>query len=98
MGRVIPMLRIAEERLGALTVVRVAGRLAGPGVEELERVCAASKRPLRIDLAELLQADELGISLLRSLRESGAELTGASPFVGLLLESGSTRAENFHEG
>ncbi len=68
------MLRIAEERLGDLTVVRVAGRLGGAGVEELERVCAASLRPLRIDLAALLQADELGIALLRSLRGSGAEL------------------------
>lgn len=86
------MLRIAEERLGPITIVRVAGRLAGPGVEELERVCAGSLRPLRIDLAELLQADELGIALLRSLRDSGAELTGVSPFVGLLLENGSTRA------
>ncbi|HQQ75969.1 MAG TPA: hypothetical protein PLB01_01320 [Thermoanaerobaculia bacterium] len=86
------MLRIAEERLGDLTVVRVAGRLGGAGVEELERVCAASLRPLRIDLAALLQADELGIALLRSLRGSGAELTGVSPFIGLLLDGGASRA------
>ena len=81
------MLRISEECLEGSTVVRVAGRLVGAGVEELERVCVASPRPLRIDLAEVLQADEIGLSLLRSLRESGVELSGGSPFIELLLET-----------
>jgi hypothetical protein len=86
------LLRIAEERLGETTVVRVAGRLVGEGVEELSRLCTASPRPLRIDLAGLLQADEMGLSLLRSLRESGAELAGVSPFIALLLEGRRDRA------
>ena len=86
------LLRISEERLGEGTIVHVAGRLVDAGVEELSRTCAASPRPLRIDLAGLLQADELGIALLRSLREFGAELTGVSPFIGLLLEAAENRA------
>jgi hypothetical protein len=86
------LLRISEERLGETTVVRVAGRLMGEGVEELNRICTASPRPLRIDLAELLQTDELGLSLLRSLRASGAELAGVSPFIELLLEGRMDRA------
>jgi len=86
------LLRIAEERLGDVTVVHVAGRLVGEGVGELDRVCAAAPRPLRIYLAELLQADEMGLSLLRSLRASGAELSGVSPFIRLLLEGGRDRA------
>ena len=71
--------------------MHVAGRLVGEGVEELGRVCSGVSRPLRIDLAGLLQADELGLSLLRSLRESGAELADVSPFIGLLLEGGASR-------
>ena len=88
------LLRITEERLGEGTVVHVAGRLAGEGVEELARICTASLRPLRVDLAALLQADELGLSLLRSLRESGAEMADMSPFINLLLDDRRTRAEN----
>ncbi|MBK9062899.1 MAG: hypothetical protein IPL89_06845 [Acidobacteria bacterium] len=95
MESVIPMLlRITDERLGDFTVVHVAGRLVGEGVEELGRVCAASLRPLRIDLAGLLQADELGLSLLRALRASGAELSDVSPFIGLLLDSRREHAAN----
>ena len=88
------LLRIAEERLGEFSVVHVAGRLVGEGVEELGRVCAASLRPLRIDLGGLLQADDLGLSLLRSLRESGVELTEVSPFISLLLDSRREDAAN----
>ena len=95
MESVIPMLlRITEERLGDVTVVHVAGRLVGEGVEELSRLCTAVRRPLRIDLAGLLQADEMGLSLLRSLRESGAELAGVSPFIDLLLDSRKEHAAN----
>jgi anti-anti-sigma regulatory factor len=88
------MLRISEERLGDATVVHVAGRLVGEHVEEMCRVCAASPRPLRIDLAGLLQLDDLGLALLRSLRDSGAVLEGGSPFIQLLLEGRRTRATN----
>ncbi len=83
------LLRITEERLGQVTVMHVMGRLAGEGVEELNRTCQMSGMPLRLDLAGLLHADEVGLSLLRSLRDSGAELTGASPFLELLLEGRS---------
>lgn len=79
------LLRIIEERLGEGTVVHVDGRLVGAGVEELGRVCGLARRPLRIDLAGLLQADEIGLSLLRSLRASGADLAEVSPFINLLL-------------
>lgn len=88
------LLRISEERFGEGTVVHVAGRLVGAGVEELGRTAAASPRPLRIDLAGLLLADELGLSLLRGLRESGVDLVGGSPFINLLLDQRGAGAEN----
>ena len=80
------LLRITEERLGDVTVMHVVGRLRGEAVEELGRVCRDSSGPVRLELSGLLQADEIGLSLLRSLRDSGAELTRASPFVQLLIE------------
>jgi hypothetical protein len=88
------LLRISEERLGEGTIVHVAGRLVAEGVEELGRICGTAARPLRIDLACLLHADEMGLSLLRSLRESGATLEGVSPFVGLMLDDRRLRAES----
>lgn len=92
---VIPMLlRITEERPGDLTIVHVAGRLMGEGVEELSRVCRAAPLPLRLDLAGLLQVDEIGLSLLRSLRESGAELTNESPFIQMMLAPRREHAAN----
>ena len=88
------LLRIWEERLEDFTVVHVAGRLMGEGVEELCRVCMGSGSRLRVDLAGLLQADDLGLSLLRSLRASGAELEDMSPFISLLLDGRGIRDEN----
>ena len=82
------LLRIAEERLGDTTVVHVAGRLVGVGVEELRRTCQTASSPVRVDLSGLLEADEVGLSLLRALGESGVELDGVSPFIHLLLYSG----------
>lgn len=79
------LLRIGEERLGEVTILHVMGRLGGEAVEELGRACRTAGRPLRLELSGVLHADEVGLSLLRSLRDSGAELTGASPFIQLLL-------------
>ena len=81
------LLRISEERLGDTTVVSVAGRLAGVGVEELRRTCQAAAAPVCVDLSSLLDADDVGLSLLRTLKESGVELACVSPFIQLLLDS-----------
>ena len=86
------LLKIEEERLGMSTVVHVAGRLAGAGVDELSRVCRAASGRLRLELSALQHADEVGLALLRSLRDSGAELAGVSPFIQLLL--GGSRSED----
>ena len=84
------LLRITEQRLEGSTLMQVAGRLGGEGVEELSRACRAASGPLQIDLSALLGADELGLSLLRSLGESGAQLVGVSPFIDLLLKGRRT--------
>lgn len=84
------LLRITEERVGECTVLHVAGRLVGPGAEELSRACRTVSGHIRVDLSALLHADEVGLALLHSLRDSGAELVGSSPFIQLLLEGGKS--------
>ena len=76
-------LKITDEK----TAVRVEGRLEGEGVAELDHVCRAAARPLRLELNALLNVDEVGLGLLRSLIASGATVSGASPYIRLLLDT-----------
>jgi hypothetical protein len=69
--------------------VRIHGRLAGAAVPELERVCLEAAGVLVLDLTYLMSADERGIAMLRRLIADGAQCTGMSGYVTLLLELGS---------
>ena len=79
-------LHVTIERNSATLSVRVAGRLAAEGARELERACGRDRR-LRLDLSELVSADEEGTSLLCRLRDAGAELVGTPPYIDLLLRA-----------
>lgn len=68
------------------TVVRIAGRLAGNAVAELERACDSIEKPYVVDLSSLLFADEKGINAIRKIADKGAQVHGASPFVQILLD------------
>jgi hypothetical protein len=68
-------------------VVRVHGRLAGAAVPELERVCRETSPPLVLDVTYLMSADDCGIATLRRLVCGGAQLTGISPYLALLLDA-----------
>ncbi len=74
-----------EEKEGFLTV-RVAGRLSSVGLGELRRACREAAR-IRLDLSDLVSADEAGTSFLAALRDSGAELAGVPPYIDLLLRA-----------
>jgi ABC-type transporter Mla MlaB component len=65
--------------------VRLAGRLTREELPELERVIAERRRPLRIDVKHLTSADGDGLAVLKRLREEGAVLEGASPYLRLAL-------------
>ena len=71
---------------GPQTVVRVAGRLSGGAVARLRRECDPIKGAFVLDLSNLLFADDVGVDVIRTLGEKGAEVCGASPFVQLLLD------------
>ena len=83
------MLRITEITDGHPGVLlKLEGKLRGPWVEELGRVCAALSRgecrAIRLDLSAVTFLDEAGTRLLRALMQGGVAVT-ASGFVAELL-------------
>jgi anti-anti-sigma regulatory factor len=83
------MLRITEITDGGPDVLlKVEGKLRGPWVEELSRVCAGlgrgEPRAVCLDLSAVTFLDEAGTRLLRELMRGGVVVT-ASGFVAELL-------------
>ena len=70
---------VAED--AGVYTVRIAGRLAGPAVGDLLRVCSDATGTLRIDLTDLLSVDADGIDALRRLVEDGGELCGVAQYL-----------------
>jgi len=68
-------------------VVELHGWLSELEIDEFKGECAQHPPPLRIDLKNLSGASADGILALREQRARGARLTGASPYIELLLSS-----------
>jgi hypothetical protein len=79
-------LRITREEGSLKTVVRVEGRLAAEGIEELRKACFKPVGGLTLDLSFLQAADLDGIRALNDLQASGAALRGADVYMQLLLD------------
>jgi hypothetical protein len=77
--------RVDVSREPGRALVRIHGRLDGAAVRELELVCREEPGLLILDLTYLMSADDAGIATLRHLVVDGAQLTGMSPYVALLL-------------
>jgi hypothetical protein len=63
---------------------KLEGRIIGPWVEELRRICEpllAEERSVKLDLAEVSFADNDGVATLNSFKSRGAVLENCSPFV-----------------
>jgi len=82
-------IRIDMESEGAVVILLVAGVLAGSAIKQLTDVCDPVEGHFALDLSRLKLADDAGIQLLRSLREEGAEIRGASTFIKYLLDDRS---------
>jgi hypothetical protein len=78
-------LRITLVAQGPPTVLALAGGLTGEEVPELSRTVAEAGGPVIFDLTWLLAADREGMQFLRELKAHGAEFTGVSPYMALLL-------------
>jgi anti-anti-sigma regulatory factor len=86
-------LRIFVEIEEGGATVALHGRLSADEVAEVEKVTTAQGKPLNIDLAQLTGVDAEGLQALRRLRDAGARVTEASPFVEMMLErTGTTEA------
>jgi hypothetical protein len=68
-------------------VVELHGWLSGLEIDEFKGECALHPLPLRIDLKNLHGASGDGVLALKEQRARGARLTGASPYIELLLGS-----------
>jgi anti-anti-sigma regulatory factor len=90
------MLKISEGRpFGRTLTLRLEGRVVGPWVEELRKLCEpllADETRLTLDLAEVSFADENGLTLLASLNRRGVTLSRPSPFVAEQLKASSGNA------
>ncbi len=78
-------LQIVVRDAGHEPVIELHGWLRGPEIGEFQDACSHRTLPLRIDLENLSGASADGILALREQRARGAVLTGASPYIELLL-------------
>ena len=81
--------RIDIDANGTQTIIRIAGRLTSAAVAQLKEACDPFEVPFVIDLSNLFFADDDGINVITALADQGAQISGASPFVQLLLDSAS---------
>jgi ABC-type transporter Mla MlaB component len=81
------MLRITHGH-DSVSTLRLEGKLVGPWVAELARLCdqlSGSTDRLRLDLSAVTFVDRPGVALLRDLLGRGATLAGCSGLVAELL-------------
>ena len=78
-------IRISIDAGQRATTLRIDGHLTAADLPDVRASCESAKPPLRLDLSGLRSADIDGIRALLSLSENGAELRGASPYIGELL-------------
>ena len=82
-------LRIDIETEGSDVVLHVAGRLTGPAITQLSDACEPIKGRLVLELSKLKFADDAGVEAIRTLRERGAEIYGASYIIKMLINDES---------
>jgi len=79
-------IRIDMKPEGPEVVVCLAGRLSGDDViKQLMDSCDAIKGSFVLDLSKLIFADNAGVEVIRTLRERGVHIRGASTFIQLLI-------------
>ena len=82
-------IRIDIESEESDVVLHVAGRLTGPAITQLSQACEPIEGRFVLDLSKLKFADDAGTEAIRSLRDRGADIRGASYFIRLLINGES---------
>ncbi len=78
-------IRIDIESDGPEPVLHVSGRLTGPVVTQLSDACEPMEGRFVLDLSKLRFTDDAGAEAIRTLRERGVEIRGASYFIKMLI-------------
>jgi anti-anti-sigma regulatory factor len=78
--------------------LKLEGSLSGPWVEELRKAWSAGAESpqnpeVTLDLSDINFVDEAGRDLLMKIRETGAVLRGASPFIREVLDQNTGEKE-----
>ena len=79
-------IRIDIKTEGLVDVVCVSGRLVASSIKQLVDVCEPIESYFVLDLSKLIFADHAGIGVIQSLREKGADISGVSPFIKMLID------------
>ena len=89
-------IRINMKSEGPEVVVCLAGRLSDDDViNQLRNTCDPIKGSFVLDLSKLIFADNAGVEVIRTLREKGVHIRGASTFIQLLInDEKASGAEN----
>jgi anti-anti-sigma regulatory factor len=94
------VLRITVEENPVAIALKLEGRLAGPWVEELNRLWeqtapALNERKLFLDLRETTYADADGIRVLKAIySQTGAEIIAGTPWTQYLAQEITTTQNN----
>ncbi len=85
-------IRIDMKSEGPEVVVCLAGRLSDDDViKQLRNTCDPIKGSFVLDLSKLIFTDNAGVEVIRTLREKGVHIRGASTFIQLLIQDEKTR-------
>ena len=87
-------LRITQLRPGPPAELALDGRLTSDEVAELRLAVDEAGGRVVLDLTGLQFADRPGVSALRELKAHGAKVTGASPYIDLLIGDARQDAAN----
>jgi hypothetical protein len=80
------MLRIMVDESADAAIVSLHGWLSSAEVVEMEGVVCSQRRPVTVELSQLVGVDKVGLRALLRLRRGGTRLAAASPFIELMLE------------
>jgi anti-anti-sigma factor len=97
------VLRITVEQNSGAVILKLEGRVAGPWVDELNRLWEETapnlaQRKLSLDLRETTYADASGIRVLQTIySQTGATILASTPWTQYLAEKVTTRNSNHAE-
>ena len=83
--KVATEIRIDLESKGPHVVLHVTGRLTDPAITQISKTCEPMEGHYVLDPSKLKFADDAGAEAIRTFREKGAHIRGASFFIKLLI-------------